>query len=965
MPGGTGLPSIGGIGLPSANSAGLPMGAGPGLPSASSAGLPIVGATGLPAIGGQGLPMPAALGGNMDRKISGVMPAGLGLEMPSGAGTEASFGAPNAHAGGVNVGSVDLGVLGSSSGIGAEVDLDPTASAPSSGQAGSIFKKERKVIADDQEVPTSRGRGLKIAAGAMVGVVLIGGLMTLNPAWGPFGSHLISDKLNADAYNEAAQALRTAVQASLDEDILPAATTASERAKAEQRDRLRHADTAEYTAFTIYMKSLRFGRDGGTETTANALLESAPREKETLSLLLAMGASDALDGELARAKQSVEKAQALAPEDVDAAVLAGEIELKSKDYGAAIAAFTKATNLHKSARTLFGLARAQFASGKPAEAEATARGALTLSKGHVGARVMIATIAAGTPAREGEALKLLQEVTEGAEIKANASTAELVEAHVQLGRVQTFASRISQAQEAFAGALRLDPQSVDALVGSGELYYRSSRYSEAEARFESALKADADNFAAKIGTAKAWISLERTKEAKDHLKKLAQAYPKEPQVDYWMGRVNELLGQRKDAEADFRAAIQKATLPEQGVPSFVALAALLSSTNRGNEASTLLADASTKYPGSPELAKARGDVALRSGKLEEAQSQFEAALKKAPDDLSTRFSLGQTFLKMRKFDQAIAVLDAVMKVDPEYPGLALERGLYFEETGQTDEALRMYEDALKKAPNDNDLKLRIASTLVAAGSAKKAEPILKEVIRERGNSAEANHFLGRAMLISGSNLNDAMRHLKRAVELDANRAEYHLYVGWAANESGQPAIAEVELERALELDGSLGDAYWQRGVFNQKQGRTDAALKDLETALEKRPSRYEAHATMALCFEVQNNLSKAEASWRKAIQGNDKIPEFHYRLGELLDRSGNKKEALSEFEKALELASTKDLKPAWLYRAHRLLGEGYEANNAEKALLHFQEYLRLSPKDDAYRGEAEASVEELKKKLKR
>ena len=112
------------------------MGAGPGLPSTSSAGLPIVGATGLPAIGGQGLPMPAALGGNMDRKISGVMPAGLGLEMPSGAGTEASFGSPNANAGGVNVGSVDLGVLGSSSGIGAEVDLDPTASAPSSGQAG-------------------------------------------------------------------------------------------------------------------------------------------------------------------------------------------------------------------------------------------------------------------------------------------------------------------------------------------------------------------------------------------------------------------------------------------------------------------------------------------------------------------------------------------------------------------------------------------------------------------------------------------------------------------------------------------------------------------------------------------------------------------------------------------------------------------------------------------------------------
>src|SRR5262249_47470133 len=148
----------------------------------------------------------------------------------------------------------------------------------------------------------------------------------------------------------------------------------------------------------------------------------------------------------------------------------------------------------------------------------------------------------------------------------------------------------------------------------------------------------------------------------------------------------------------------------------------------------------------------------------------------------------------------------------DYPGLALERGLLFEETNQSERALAAYRDALKKAPNDIDLKLRVGSAQVMAGLAGEAEKTLEEVRKVRPNSAEVNHFLGRALLVKGKNLVEAMRYLELAVNIDANRAEYHLYVGWAANELGQPAKASAELNKALELDRELGDAYWQRGV---------------------------------------------------------------------------------------------------------------------------------------------------------
>ena len=272
----------------------------------------------------------------------------------------------------------------------------------------------------------------------------------------------------------------------------------------------------------------------------------------------------------------------------------------------------------------------------------------------------------------------------------------------------------------------------------------------------------------------------------------------------------------------------------------------------------------------------------------------------------------------------------------------------------------MYADALRRAPNDVDLKLRVGSTQVMAGHAKQAEPILREVIKERSNSAEANHFLGRALLVKGTNLSEAMRFLERAVDIDSHRAEYFLYVGWGANEAGQPARAAEALGRALELDKDLGDAYWQRGVLHQKRGATVDALADLLKALEKRPSRYQAYATMALCYQDQSNWAEAEQAWRKAIAADDTVSEWHYRLGKIYWNRGNRPGAATELERALVLAEGPDkTQPVWIYDAHFLLAEALRGTNKDKAIQHYRRFLETAPIDHPYRRDAENALASL------
>jgi predicted Zn finger-like uncharacterized protein len=797
--------------------------------------------------------------------------------------------------------------------------------------------------------------------GALVASLLIigGASLTLVPDVGAFGWHFIGDRVNASTRAAALEALRKDVQAELDLDTAASTAAALSRAREAQLAMPRHRPTAAYAAFVAFAQSYRFGPKGGESAFGKQLLvlaSTAPGD----ALDLALAAQELAAGRLEQARATASALVQREPGDVDAAVIAAEVELAARAKEQAVAAWKGAVGVRKSARTLYGLARAELAAENLEGAEANARAAVGLSPEHVGAHTLIASVIWRRDENEVEALALLGKVTGEGDARRGASDAETIEAQTVLGEIHLARSRISAAEQAFTAALKIDPQAMGALVGSGELFYRAGRYSEALARFEAATRADAGHVLAQVGAAKTLLALERMKEAKDLLAKVRKENPKSSLVAYWQGRTEEALGSKKEAETAYADAISSGGSSREVVRAYVALAYLLSSQGRNDEAAAKLAEASAKFPDLPALHKAKGELLLQTGRYEEAKREFEAALARE-DDLGARFRLGVALRRMRAFDDSAAVFDKVAAVDKEFPGLALERGILFEETGKSDEALAMYTAALQKAPDDVDLKLRVGSAQVVAGQAKRAEPILREVLKARPASAEANHFLGRALLMKGTGGAEAMRFLERAVEIDPNRAEYHLYVGWAANEAGDPGRAETALAKALELDRELADAYWQRGVLLQKQGATLDAMKDLQTALEKRPSRHEIYATLALCYQDQGRFPEAEEAFRKAVAANDTVPEWHYRLGKIYTTRGNRPGAVASLEKAVSLATQPDrAPPVWLFDAHFLLAEALRmTGQAAKAIEHYRSFLMSAPKDNAYRIDAERALQSL------
>jgi tetratricopeptide (TPR) repeat protein len=263
----------------------------------------------------------------------------------------------------------------------------------------------------------------------------------------------------------------------------------------------------------------------------------------------------------------------------------------------------------------------------------------------------------------------------------------------------------------------------------------------------------------------------------------------------------------------------------------------------------------------------------------------------------------------------------------------------------------------------------VGSAYVVIGRPDDALPMLRKVLEKRPVSAEAHHFIGRALMLKGpSQRVDALRFLKRAVDLDPNRAEFHVYLAWAANDA-QPAqleLARDEIDKALSLDKLNPEAYWQRGVLERMQGAIEDAVKDEKHALALRPSRYEAHATLAECYEDKNDEAGAAAEWTRALAGDGNAtnadgtvphPYWHYRYGKLLMEHGNTGAGLVQLLPAALGAEKMEPRPGWLGSVEFLTAEALrKSGKKNEAVEHYRRFLEIAPVNSPDRADALAAV---------
>ena len=96
-----------------------------------------------------------------------------------------------------------------------------------------------------------------------------------------------------------------------------------------------------------------------------------------------------------------------------------------------------------------------------------------------------------------------------------------------------------------------------------------------------------------------------------------------------------------------------------------------------------------------------------SGKLEEAATEYEAAVAMAPDSAPLRFNLGGVLRRLGRNEAAIEQLEAARRLSPEDPDVEVELGLAYMATGASDKAIAAFTRAIALNPDSPESRTHL------------------------------------------------------------------------------------------------------------------------------------------------------------------------------------------------------------------------------------------------------------------
>ena len=470
-----------------------------------------------------------------------------------------------------------------------------------------------------------------------------------------------------------------------------------------------------------------------------------------------------------------------------------------------------------------------------------------------------------------------------------ASTDESTEAQALAASLLLAAKDEKKALERFDRALRTSPANVRALVALGGYYLASEDFPHAIEMFEKARTKSPKHPVARIGQAEARLALEQELDAS-----LADVAP---------------LADDKELPAALKSRQQ------------LVHGRLLSAVGKHDEARALLGKG-TQGTLAFDFQLALGAASRAAGKLDAAQSAYEAALKVQPKSDEAREGLGRTLLDRDRERDVLTRLEA-----DSGRKVSLVRGAAYARLGDWKRA-----------------RAELARTRVNERYPPEAVSLLALADAAEGNAAQARELLEKALAASKRPRNDMRLALgqvywrERAfdkaqaqfeeAQKDPRDYEASCSLGRLLLSRGLPDMALKPLTQAVERNGSHGESRDALGRTLLAMGRTPEALKQFETWQLDNPGSAAAHKGFALALFHAGRRKEAEGAAGRSAKLAPDDAEAHRLRAAILFASGDAKGGFSALERANKL-DPKD-PDTFCEIAHAFLRQG-NVDNADAA----------------------------------
>jgi tetratricopeptide (TPR) repeat protein len=507
-------------------------------------------------------------------------------------------------------------------------------------------------------------------------------------------------------------------------------------------------------------------------------------------------------------------------------------------------------------------------------------------------------------------------------------------------------SVLKLAIEQYEQIVKLEPDSMDDHLLLGRLYRLNNDLQKAEAEFKTAVKLQPDSEEAVTTLAYLYNELGDTGRAAEVLSSVPKN-GRSAKLYSALGYTYEQQKQYKNAIDSYRHAIE---LDRDNLDAIRGLAENLLSdgqTDAALEQYKVIADAN---PEDAQTYVRIAEIYRKQGKFDLALENLKKAATMVPDSIEVPYNIASIYQGEGRYDEAIPIMRDLLKktekADGNYSGSAksnravfLERlGLIYRDAGNyqsanetfrqmvalggDDNVERAYQqiidtwreakewqkatdvakEAVQKLPSSRDLKMVLAAQQADMG---KVDEALKDVhALLKGNPDDRQVYITLAQMNTRlRRFGDAEQDLDKAEQL-ATKDDDKEYVwflrGSTFEREKRYADAEVQFKKVLASDPEHASALNYLGYMLADQNlELDAALGYIRKAVDLDPANGAYLDSLGWVYFRLGKYDLAEENLLKASQKINTDPTVHDHLGDLYQKTGRLKMAVTNWDRAL------------------------------------------------------------------
>jgi len=251
----------------------------------------------------------------------------------------------------------------------------------------------------------------------------------------------------------------------------------------------------------------------------------------------------------------------------------------------------------------------------------------------------------------------------------------------------------------------------------------------------------------------------RFEDAVASLKKAVGLNPRLRGANLFLGIAHYRLNQYEPAISALRLEIK---LSPGDPKAWMWLGVVELAREQPEEAAVALDKAAKLAPNDVDILYHRGHAHLLVSKL-----SYERMLHADPDSWRVRQVLAQADAEADRDADAVSEFQAAIKAAPQQPGLHEQLGTEYWKLNKMEEAQAAYKQELAIDPHSMLATYKLGSLLVESANPEEGKPLIEAALRQDPNLKEAYYYLGRAHMQLG-NESEALEALKKAVTINSN-----------------------------------------------------------------------------------------------------------------------------------------------------------------------------------------------------